>query len=63
MQAFEKENPNIHKICVIGQYGLINWLSIEMKEKISVVQMRQWENSWYLELLPKDAIKERQFMT
>lgn len=57
MQAFEKENPNIHKICVIGQYGFINWLSIEMKEKISVVQMRQWENSWYLELLPKGCNK------
>lgn len=54
---FQKDKPHIHKICVIGPYSFINSLSSKMKDEICVIQKREWENDWFLEVLPKGCNK------
>lgn len=47
----------IHKICMFGKKSAIDRTEMELAQKAEVIQKKEWNGQWYLELLPKGCHK------
>lgn len=54
---FKPEKDRIHKICAWGSREAAGQLSEGLKESAQVIQKKEWNGLWYLELLPKGCSK------
>ncbi len=54
---FKPEKDRIHKICAWGSREAAGQLSERLKENVQVIQKKEWNGLWYLELLPKGCSK------
>ncbi len=53
----KSDAPNIHKICILGKQDAVERLEKELGKDAETIQKKKWDNSWYLELLPKGCHK------
>lgn len=53
----ENSSPPIHKICMFGEMDSIDRTERELQQAAEVIQKREWNGQWYLELLPKGCDK------
>lgn len=51
--------PGIHKICMFGSRGAVEKAADSLKEETETIQKKEWNDRWYLELLPKGCDKGR----
>lgn len=57
MKAFDCEKSKVHKVCIIGTKNQIEKIKASWKSEIEIVQEKQWNGKWYLELLPRGCDK------
>lgn len=56
-EDIKSDTPNIHKICILGQYDAVERLEKEFVQDAETIQKKKWDDYWYLELLPKGCNK------
>lgn len=57
MDDFCMERHVVQKVCAFGFYDAIKQLQRRLQERTQTIQMKQWNDVWYLELLPKGCDK------
>lgn len=57
LNELKKEPYLIHKICILGQQKAVISIERELIEEAEVIQRKEWNTKWYLELLPKGCDK------
>lgn len=53
----QREVPEAHKICMFGEQTTIEDTEKDLREDTETIQKKEWNGSWYLELLPKGCHK------
>lgn len=54
---FWKEPQKVHKICIFGSKEKIIQTEKVLSPKTEIIQIKEWNQQWYLELLPKGCNK------
>lgn len=57
LHQLEGSREDIHKICLFGNMDVITRAEIALMPEAEVVQKKEWNGQWYLELLPKGCDK------
>lgn len=57
LTEFKNEPQMIHKICILGQRKAVNNIEKEFAKETEIIQKKEWNMKWYLELLPKGCDK------
>lgn len=56
-EDFQSESQKIHKICMIGEKESVNTAQKILIQEVELIQKKEWNSQWYMELLPKDCNK------
>lgn len=51
------ETQEVHKICMFGKKEAIDKTKRRLEQETEVIQKKEWNRQWYLELLPKGCNK------
>lgn len=56
-KEFYEDKPKVHKICMMGERRKIENVKALIETEIEIVQEKEWQDLWYLEVLPKKCNK------